>query len=466
MPSEKSTNFHIDLPVNAMEQNQLQPLVSPAYEDLPVWNILPSYQLYESTFSKTISPTEEDLRYNPPNYEHSSPELEISYGRFFGDRNGPEFPLWDNSILGNIQKLKKLEDFTPKRNSGLKIEIHITDGSARNGTPGKEIDVLSYEYQQGDIIQGYVLTENITKENISFDMFSVILEGKVTVMGDQNDSKRAVIFYKFLNMFDYFASWSPADLNEDPNAVKIDPVDGTTLQFPMEKYFAPGVVYKKYFNFKLPERLLECACDSSIQRHCEMVPSIGLDRDQFMQNVKRLRQRNLVKQKGAGGNSTVGSVAAEFSFGPSKSNTIQQDKSKKPTNSLNERVKDLSFSDTAISYSVEARVIGRTSQFIDLKPEEKDEFLLMEECSCYLRMIPRELLNYQIEPEVLEADAKIMYNNLVSRIEEKIKLGNSLLDQENTSLSDRLDRALSISKKVNCTLKMEMKKSIICFQMT
>lgn len=422
-----------DVGVRSLQGDVLRPMVSPSYEEVPIWNILPSYQLYESTFSKNITPTDEDMMYNPPTYEASSPASSPGVAgpggssdptTYFNIQVPTELPnRWENSILAHTHQMKRLTDIKPGLESNLKIEIVVTEGSCSKGIPSKPVDILRYEYHQGADINGYVLIENVSKEKISFDMFLVVFEGKVSVMGDANDPKKPSVFFKFLNMFDYDASWSPVQINETAEK----DTDGTVLKFPMEKYFEPNVVYKKFFSFKLPDRLLDCACEvHSLSRHCELLPSIGLARDQFMQLIRKLRQRG--RQTGS----------AEFSLTPSKSNTPKR----KPIPPIvNERIKDLSFPDTAISYSIETMVVAKASDYRKKLPklEGPDEFIILETCSGFVRVMPR---SHDLED--LELEAEVMYKNLVNRITEKIALGNDLLN--NTDGVTNLTRNLSITK--------------------
>lgn len=473
-PTTNTTNkFNLNLSANDIDKlngktftgGSIEPLVSPGYDEVPIWNILPSYQLYESTFSKNITPTQEDLRHNPPTYDTGPlpddsplgppPEVDglgqtadgVSFDYFTGNitssvRVPPnDIPnQWENSILGNTQRMKTLADVKAKASSNLRVEIHVTEGPCTKGVPSKSIDVGSYEYQQGDSINGYVLIENESNVPINFDMFSVVFEGKVTVIGDANDSKRSVVFYKFLNMFDYYASWTPANISDKPVlAEEIDPIDGSRLRLPEEKFFSPRVLYKRFFNFRLPDRLLDCACEThNLIRHCEVLPSIGLARDQFMQEIRRLRQP---RQKGL----------SDFTIGPSKpSKPSGPISKKKPNATFGERVKDLSFPDTAISYSVVARVIGRSSQFNEIpKDDDADEFIIMEESSCFVRVIPRERLAYELELEALDSESRLIYRNLVDRIKDKIRLGNEVLNNtdQTEGVANKLNRTLSITKR-------------------
>ncbi|CAH6723607.1 hypothetical protein CLIB1444_17S00628 [[Candida] jaroonii] len=435
-----------DVGVRSLTGDELRPMVSPSYEEVPIWNILPSYQLYESTFSKNITPTDEDMMYNPPTYEASSPASSpgIVSGavgtdptmNYFNSQsvrvptNTQDLPnRWENSILAHTHQMKRLTDIKPGLDSNLKIEIVVTEGPCSKGIPSKPVDISRQEYHQGADINGYVLLENISKEKINFDMFSVVFEGKVSVMGDANDPKKPSVFFKFLNMFDYDASWSPVQLDQTAETDS----DGTVLKFPLEKYFEPHVVYKKFFSFKLPDRLLDCACEAhSLTRHCELLPSIGLARDQFMQSIRKLRQRG--RQTGS----------AEFSLTPTKSNTPK----KKPIPPIvNERIKDLSFPDTAISYSIETRVVAKASNYRKKLPpmEGADEFIILEDCSGFVRIIPGNRSN-EVDLENLETEARLMYRNLVDRITEKIALGNDLINNTDNGVS-ALTRNLSITKR-------------------
>lgn len=451
-----------------------QPLASPAYEDVPIWNILPSYQLYQSTFSKNLYPSNEDMRYAPPNYDDgpvATPVAEDSaVGSYFPSivespgslnsistvlntpqlqRMGESPTRWEDSLLGNTHKLKKITDINSSVANRLKIAIQITEKACKKGVPANVIDPLSIEYQPGDSINGFVTILNTHTEPILFDMFSVVFEGKISVTSD-TDSKKSLIFYKFLNMFDYSASWTPADLDDNISEDdQYDPLDNACMKFPMERYFEPQVTYKKFFNFRVPDKLLDVACEyHNLTKHCQILPTLGLAKDQFLKNLRKLRE---------GGQPLYNrSKSAEFTIGSSVS---VPNPSRKPAFNgvLDRRLKDLSFPDTSVSYSIEARVIAKESDYALIMPAtlmkpEKDEFLIVNESSCFVRVIPREILSKDFDSRAIENESKIIYNNLVERVTQKIELGRDLLDEKRASSSVstntyEITRVPSISKR-------------------
>ncbi|CAK7893229.1 hypothetical protein CAAN1_08S02388 [[Candida] anglica] len=422
---------------------EVHPLVSPRHEDVPTWNILPSYQLYEATFSKTLSISKEDLKLDPPSYEQSSPNelLGTGDGYFAGvsipsSNDQParsttisptsststpassypaESSRWENSILGNTHKLKRVG--TQKQPHPLKINIQLIDGPGEIGkVPNLIEDPFEIEYQQGDSLFGYVTVRNDSSADVPFNMFSVVFEGKVSVMntiGDTIDSKCPLIFYKFLNMFDYNASWTPAFIDTNVRESGIDPIDGTTLQFPMERVFAPKTTYKKFFTFTIPEKLLDCACEiHNLSQHCEALPTIGLAREQFLIELRRLREQQRPPVSAQSTRPQLKATSSSSSIG-SKNGVHKV---------LKTRIKDFSFPDTAISYSIEARVVGKASDYPKIfKDSIQDEFVLVNESSCYVRLIPRERLSQDVSKDQILRESKLVYENIISRIDESLE---------------------------------------------
>ncbi|GEQ67059.1 hypothetical protein JCM33374_g722 [Metschnikowia sp. JCM 33374] len=303
--------------------SSLQPFTSPPLEDAPIWNILPSYQLYESTFAKVMDPMIEEFNEEPPLYQDSpthssSSEAENDY---FGRQPGPEAsfhtpePRWENSILANVHRMKYVDEFNKLVADKLIVET--------------------------------VLTKN----------------GRISVNGnDAGSGTKPLLFYKFLNMFDYNASWTPACFEESSttNLGPIDPVDGTTLQFPFQRQLEPGVAYKKFFNFTIPTKLLDCACEThEIPQHCVLFPSIGLDKNIFLSRLRKLREVPVKTGRTA------------FPCTPNKTtHSITSNSVSNKRNAPNITTRDYGFSDTSISYSVETKVIGKRSVY-DKSAESK-----------------------------------------------------------------------------------------------
>lgn len=423
-------SFKLDIPAAAQNRNapsnELHPFVSPAYEDVPIWNILPSYQLYELTFSKTVDTEVENFQSEPPNYEVASPlGTDLDTGSYFpetpalapavsstiagrplspavssssssgGSNEGaPEvaahparpaapsrgisFSTWENSILANAHRLGRLCDFDRAKADRILLQIFFTTAPGSCGREPVHYQPSNKEFLQGDCIHGYVLLENLNTVPILFDMFLVVFEGRVSVNVVESDTKlKPVVFYKFLNMFDYSASWTPAYFDRADN--KVDKLDGTHVQFNV-KALEPGVKYKRFFNFTVPDCLLDCACEThQIPRHCQLLPSLGLDRQTFLQRLRQQRDGHLTPKKSGH------SPGPYLNPGEASSSDHLSRKS-----NLAPMVRDFSFPDTSINYCVEARLVGKRSAYRKDNLPGADEFIMVKESSESLRIVPKE----------------------------------------------------------------------------
>lgn len=384
----------------------IQPLCSPAYEEVPLWNILPSYQLYQSTFSKDLEPSMEDLRFEPPQYE-ISPASSVPSDTYFL-QTAPT--TWENSILGNSHKLKRLDSFNHALAEQLKVEIKLTRSRGKRGVPPVFLDALNYEFLQGDAIHGYITMRNTSESPLSFDMFSVVFEGKITVNADE-EAKRPLVCYKFLNMFDYQASWTPAFYDEPMEmADLLDPTDGARLMLLDKKQFEPNVTYKKFFSFTLPDKLLDCACEPhDIGCHCELLPSIGLEKSQFLMLLRKLREKPVRTERPS---FTRGLLVGLIEM---KSSRVPQ----------SVRIKDFSFADTSVSYAVQARVVSKYTDYGGtLRDALKEEFIVVKDASSPLRVVPRDMGD--ATEETREERANAIFDNLVKDIKDTIELGRKL----------------------------------------
>lgn len=369
-------------------------MASPAYESVHMWNILPSYQLYEATFSKKVTP-DEDCDRDPPTYEVSSPGSADGQDYF----THPGAPRWENSILANVHRLKRLATFNADLAAQLKVQVQLTAEPGARGVAPQLFDGEKSELAQGDQVHGFVTVQNVSSQSLPFDMFSVVLEGKISMLGSED--KQAMV-YKFLNMFDYRASWTPAFVDETITVECVDPVDGTRLSFPMEKYFEPGVTYKKFFTFTLPPKLLDCCCeDHNLSCHCELLPTIGLDKEMFLQRLRRAREK------------------------PSTAHSQP-------------RLRDYGFSDTAISYCVEARVVGKLSDYG--LPVDHEEFMIAGLASAPVRVIPHSFSMSEEEDRV----AYNYYKTFVREIKDSIKRGQEMV---NGTRKDDATRRSSVVKR-------------------
>lgn len=340
--------------------------------------ILPSYHMFEATIFKKLEPNEESFKEDPPTYEmsplnsggvtpiastaHSPSRVLESYFPVSAteDEPNPEFnqnsgELWETTVLANVHKLPNLADAGNSRANHLDIAVTFTDRVCQKGQRPDIVDLSQREFKQGDFIHGFVTICNTHLEPVPFDMVYVVFEGVLSVVNSPNgprDLKHPPTVFKFLNMLDLFASWSYANIDRlttdsgDPHdwcVGETDPYDNTVLSIDVKRLFQPGVTYKRFFSFRVPDRLLDDNCDvHSLDCHCNIPPTLGATIN--LNTQKRLSR-------------------------PSPS-----------------AIKDFSLMDTSINYTVSARVIGRLSQYT--RSPAKDLYALVNEASRPIRVLP------------------------------------------------------------------------------
>ncbi|OBA23397.1 hypothetical protein METBIDRAFT_76420 [Metschnikowia bicuspidata var. bicuspidata NRRL YB-4993] len=381
-------------------------------DDLLINSILPSYHMFESTISKKLIPNEENFKEDPPLYEMSPlnsggvtpvhttlpqnpsllsfpfpamPELEEGITQTF-NQNSADY--WESTVLAHVHNLDNLAESNNPMANNLDIKVFFTEEVCQKGVIPNLIDPSHTEYKQGDYIHGYVTIENQFKEPIPFDMVYVAFEGILCVVQLGNGAKDSLnppTVVKFLNMLDLFASWSYANIDRlvtdsgDPHdwcEGDTDPWDYTQLSIDVKRLFRPHTTYKRFFSFRIPERLLDDNCDAhNLDAHCTLLPTLG----------------------------------RAFNLSSSKRFPIHDEN----------QIKDLSFMDSFIGYSVSARVMGRASQYNH--KVDKDKYVLARETSVPLRVLP-----YSVFPEykeVYELKIDAYYRAYLKTVEQKIEEG-------------------------------------------
>lgn len=390
-------------------------------------NILPSYQFFQSTISKNLTPSSENFEIDPPMYEMTpvqstatTPSCMISASQSPVDDTGvlgsfpfPQQPnhtfteesadMWENTILANAHKLPNLSNTNNSVNNNLKVKISVTEKVCQKGEEPKIINPSCIEFQQGDFIHGFVTIKNESDVPIPFDMVYVVFEGTITVLENNRgliDTQNPHTVYPFLSMIDLFASWSFANIdrlvtdNGDPHDWcdgETDPFDDTVLSIDVKRQFQPGVTYKRFFTFRVPEKLLDDACEiHSLTRHTEVPPSMGIRR-------KSTSPLMILANKDS-------------------------------------QIRDLCFVDTDMSYSVDARVIGRASAYG--VETARDQYVIAQETACPVRVIPKSNpeLYYNRSSNLNESSA--FYKAFVDSVKAKLEYANDLL---NVPASQRFD---------------------------
>lgn len=372
-------------------------------------NILPSYHMFQSTISKTLDSSEEDYTREPPNYEMTpissatsintpfsplSPLSSNSMTEFpFPITNQPEdeqIEIWENTILANVHKLKNLAKSENQVAKDLVIKVNVTRKVCQKGKEPDIIDPSDIEFKQGDYIHGFVTIENTSDEPIGFDMVYVVFEGTLIILKNDNgliDTQKTQVVHKFLNMTDLFASWSFANIdrlttdNGDPHdwcEGDMDPYDNTLLSLDLKKTFLPHVKYKRFFTFKVPNKLLDDICEyHSLDGHTQLPSSIGFPKYSMKPSA----------------------------FFSKKSDTVN----------------DLCFLDTSINYSVECRVLGKAHDYnLDTV---KNQYVIASENIQPIRVIPVASIYSTSDAEEITR----YYRAFVKSIDDIIEFGNTMI---------------------------------------
>ncbi|EDK40625.2 hypothetical protein PGUG_04723 [Meyerozyma guilliermondii ATCC 6260] len=390
-------------------------------EDDRLITILPSYQMFRSIVSKPLIATNEDLRSEPPSYDvtpiSSAASGDVDYFGGVSMANSPvqeinePFTSWDDTILANSHKLKRLTSTNRDLASKLEVKIHLTDELGMIGVPATIIDPLSVEYEQGDVINGFVTIVNRTTTTIPFDMFAVALEG-ATILGD---SKRPVVqnpklVQRFLTMLDFNASYNDGTLdrlvsdNNNPHVhvARLDPVDNTQVFLDIRKVFEPGITYKKFFTFKIPDRLLDYSCKPhGLVKHLQLPPTFGVSKNEVLTRLREKWRDH-----------------ADF-----KPEDVDH-RSKHPDRKYASQTNDFCLEDTSVSYCVTAKIIGRAEEYKEFTRypvadagKLANEYVVANEANCYLRVIGRTDPAFELNRSMINQESKLLYENLMTKIE-------------------------------------------------
>lgn len=419
----------------------------------PIWSILPSYYMYTNTINKSSTITDADLL-DPPNYEDSSSSLADSTSgsnsesadrlRLNTNLTAPTQTLapntitsgdssdriiadettnyWRETLLDNMHKLRNLTDTHNEKSQAVSISIKFTKECGEPGVEPTFVDPLLYEYKQGDFINGYALIHNDLDYDIPFEMFYLVFEGNFVVLETKAHAtiRTPVKIKKFLEMFDFSASWNEAHidrlLTDFQNTFECpdlrDALDGSSLAF-RERVIGAGKTYKRFFTFKIPENLLDTECrDHNLLKHTELPPTFG---------------------------SVDGTRARETST----------------------EVKDFLFPDTNLNYAIVARFIGRASKYnlasndvkdLGIRPlmfnSKGDEFIIFKEACNSIRIL-QQCKKTDTSTMIMHANQiSVMYSNFLGRLQEKVDIGNELLNamqKENDVDTIKLAEKLSTS---------------------
>lgn len=348
------------------------------------FDLLPSFQMFQAILRRDDSQFSENLSISPPLYAPSlllpsrlAPGYAAQADLAGTQRNHtsflPDHPANLNSLphrdfdplrvssplelvgaspLDNIDKLAKVH------NPLLDVQIYVTKRIPEANVPN-DLETRLKEYTCGDIVSGYIIISNTSDRPVEFGLFMVSLDG--TIKHAERDEAHANGFLelsryrriwikKFVKMYDLNASYGYAHI---PNSAGIeyeaytaDASDGCILGLPNERVLAPHTRYKKFFMFKFPDVLLDNACVHRCPAHILPPPSFGVDKTCFFSRGESIQINKLLG----------------YGFLNNRGTPLV--------------TKDYGFSDTSISYTIEAKIIDKTN------PQDRGDFSEREINAC------------------------------------------------------------------------------------
>lgn len=371
-------------------------------DDDQVLTILPSYYMYSNTINAGIN----EALLDPPIYErHNSMQSTISSESSRMISRNPSVSITNDAqitpttseqvsvddlyehnhikdnLVDNIHRLKDLTDSKNEMAKALKMSVVFTKEPGKYNVKQEVVDPKDFEYCQGDFIHGHVLIENTSSMSIPFDTFYTVLEGQFRIKAAQGAAGGTV--HTFLQMFDFYASYNEADIDNNryinkacpPTKIVVgnmpmtyDPLDGTIGCFHPSRLMLPHSKYKRFFSFRIPEKLLDSVCNHDLGSHVQVPPSMG----------------------GA-------------------------------TTPDGREVKDFGFVNTSVKYTVWARFVGRHSRYTPLPVEDPSEYVVLKAIGREFRILPA--INSDIE-SVLRC--KTYFEYLMKFMDDKIAEGLQL----------------------------------------
>lgn len=244
-------------------------------DDIPLEDVLPSFEMYNYMFNRTIDDVRVDLtNERPPAYTLSGADSDaVNDGSFDADPSHNP----DSLLLNHISQLQKID-------LPVDVKIVLTKKPARLNME-VPMEYSLKEFRPGELLTGYITIKNRSSEVVPFEMFLVSLEGFIGIdripRGTTNLPQGRTKL--FLRTYDLSASFHPSDIwlssHGEMEDSRIDKRDGTMYGFPEDKSMDPGVTYKKFFSFVIPKFVLDTACPYQIPEHLLLPPSFGLDKN-------------------------------------------------------------------------------------------------------------------------------------------------------------------------------------------
>ncbi|GME81624.1 unnamed protein product [Ambrosiozyma monospora] len=441
-----SSNFqrsNYDGPDGGSKSPSGQPVIN--NQDLILEDFLPSFEMHNYMFNRTLLDTEYIRDDHPPTYEEQAFQQSSAADAMVPpDQASPESRYVDPTINPDMLVLNNL-DSMQTLNLPIKLTIVLTKKLPLRNVQSERETPLKV-YKPGDIVTGYTLIENLSKDQIPYEMFLVSLEGTTTTFNPTGANK--LTRKSFLKMYDLCACHHYGYIDVGPTADRygeVCPETGAKYGLCDDKILKPGERYKKFFMFKLPSTLLDTACEHQSPEHLDLPSSFGVDIESFKGESAEIE---IDKNFGYGHLGIIGT--------PVKTN-------------------DLASYGQSISYSINARMIGRQldfyKQFYKNNTDHNFDFIFIQEIQHFFRVSTAgEKYNNNIESawffkSHFSSDEQIeQLEKLCADITEKLRLKRDLIVVGVTDPSEQqaiMENSGNEEKKINQLESVKHQEKVI-----
>lgn len=200
----------------------------PALKEDPVWTILPSYSMYQSTFYGEMRPPQyEESISGSESLSHASSKTALTSVSGSTPSPAPENAAssepslivadentcsWRETILDNSLNLRNFTESDNPVSNSIEISNHFTEDVGEPGKAPKHVDPVKFEYKQREYLNGYLILENKSNEPIHFEMFYVLFDGNFEVLNAEK-SKSVHRIKKFLEIYDFATSSNESEVD-------------------------------------------------------------------------------------------------------------------------------------------------------------------------------------------------------------------------------------------------------------
>lgn len=374
-------------PARSPSQNTLRPSPSPS-KTKEVYDILPSFQMYQAILKRNEHQFTENLVEKPPQYETEGTDAAASgytppheatnpldeYAAFDHQETQEDIELhndnvavlheaYGSSIVDNIDRVPK------ELSLPFDIQIFVTKDIPEPYTDN-ELETRLKHYTLGDLVNGYLVVTNTTAQPQTFGLFTVLLEGLIKITEPAPAGEPAkyhkILMKKFLRMYDLHALYGYIQV---PNLAGIeypphtrDTHDGTIIALPETRVLQPHTKYKKFFTFRFPSRLLDNVCPTQLEPHIAAPPLFGIDHTGFNNKAGGIKVNKVL---GYGHLDVRGTPLL---------------------------TKDFGWDNVSISYTIEAKFIDRKHAalvpFLQHDIDDPEQYVILKQAQYFLRFVP------------------------------------------------------------------------------